>query len=834
MNSESRMPLHNTSVIEGMLDTLRTGDHGLLTSGNHLGKYQVLRLLGCHGQATVALANDPDLSRLVVLKLYHFGENGQHRQRILNEGRALASLNSNYVTTCHSIEEHDDLLVLVLEYIDGMSLEEFIEEHQLSVGQKLEILAKITRGVSDVHKANLLHRDLKSSNVMVTTNGEIKLIDFGLVATSQELDRDPSGTPAYMSPERAKGENQLVDERSDIFGIGAIFYDMLTGKPPFDAESKSASRALAIAGIITPPCQVDPEIPARLSELCMKCVATRMEDRFSSVGKLQQEIDQLIGSVSEKSPKQFLIGVLGLMLVGCILIYVGWAVSDRDSADTSRSENLASIVHPRDFYPDLDRLEQINNEHRDALIDGDVELARSLVLEAIEIAQQEDMRPVFLAEVQALKKETEKWESLTFEEQQSCGQALSVLAVARTSSSQNEKLNSAIETLTDTFGKASVLGIKARSVGIFRASRDQRLRDCQSQALAVVTDCREAYGDSSNLTFQARKRYSLACQYLSEDNLAADATRASLSFTESGPPCCVRLGLDSALRLVQITDSHGNPVGQETLDHMATADRLYDQLPRGSKTPTAVMDRTMYLIRKQWITRKLGDLDEAKVFGQEALATAELLPDSDLKSDRILIVLQELAVCCGESGDVSDARKYVARILKTRKEKDGEKSQSYMLANFTAANTFKAIDRDLALHYARTALALELEISDEVSPNRYLLHNAIVALSPRDQVANEQKRADGILELLRPNLPDETLVAFLLNNAEFSNGIGNLERAVEKLNEAKQLIEKNLALTPKDDYNRKAWDDRFDEWERVDGLLDSREESIEPVNGTPD
>ena len=250
--SRKARKLH-TSDVKGLLDSLTqlsADAQQTYRPGSKIGKYLVQQILGCQGQATLVLAIDPHLRRQVVLKLYHAGISGQQRIRLVNEGRALAQLGHENVAACHGIDDFNDHFFLILEYVEGESLEKYLEEHSPTHGEMVAILRQIACGLHHVHQADLIHGDLKPANVMVKKDGSVKLIDFGLVQTVVSEHTDGSGTPAYMAPERLGDNPDLVDQRSDIFSAGAILYEMLVGEPPFAATTNQECRELARRGEI--------------------------------------------------------------------------------------------------------------------------------------------------------------------------------------------------------------------------------------------------------------------------------------------------------------------------------------------------------------------------------------------------------------------------------------------------------------------------------------------------------------------------------------------------------------------------------------------------------
>jgi tetratricopeptide (TPR) repeat protein len=226
-----------------------TGSAAAAPTPPALGKFQVMRRLGGGGQAETVLALDPDLKRHVVLKLYHAARTPEEQEAVLREGQALARVRSPYVAQCYSAERQDGLAYLVVEYVPGQSLAQRLRAGRLSVAQALKLVRQLAEGLAAVHACGLLHRDIKPGNILLGNDGRPRLVDFGLAAAlgSDALGR-VSGTFAYMAPEQARGEAERIDPRTDLFGLGAVLYELLTGRAPYRAEGGQSLREAAAAG----------------------------------------------------------------------------------------------------------------------------------------------------------------------------------------------------------------------------------------------------------------------------------------------------------------------------------------------------------------------------------------------------------------------------------------------------------------------------------------------------------------------------------------------------------------------------------------------------------
>ncbi len=196
-------------------------------------RYQVLQCLGDGGQGSAYLARDPGLDRLVVLKRYH-----ADGAAVEYEGQALARVRSRYTAQCYHLERHGDERFLVMEYIPGQSLSEARERRALAPDEAVRLVEQVAEGLEAVHACGLVHRDVKPSNIVLGEDGVARLVDFGLAAhLGSPALRAISGSPPYMAPEQARGQWERIDARTDVYGLGAVLYHLLTGQAPRDGKT---------------------------------------------------------------------------------------------------------------------------------------------------------------------------------------------------------------------------------------------------------------------------------------------------------------------------------------------------------------------------------------------------------------------------------------------------------------------------------------------------------------------------------------------------------------------------------------------------------------------
>jgi hypothetical protein len=258
------------------------------------GKYRVVRVLGDGGQASTLLAFDPDLRCHVVLKLYHMACTPTEQEKVLSEGQALARVRSPYVARCYGVERQDGVPALVIEYIPGRNLREQQIVRPLDIAQSLELTKQLAEGLAAVHACGLLHRDLKPENVLIGDDGRPRLVDFGLAAALASPDlASISGTLPYMAPEQARGESERIDARTDLYGLGAVLYELLTGRPPHQGATPEELWQAARAGDVVPPRQLNRRVPRAVNDLCLRCLAKDPTQRFASAAELAVSVRRL-------------------------------------------------------------------------------------------------------------------------------------------------------------------------------------------------------------------------------------------------------------------------------------------------------------------------------------------------------------------------------------------------------------------------------------------------------------------------------------------------------------------------------------------------------------
>jgi tRNA A-37 threonylcarbamoyl transferase component Bud32 len=271
-----------------------------------IGTYTVISDIGRGGMGKVYLGRDEQLRRDVAIKVMHAhrADNASARQRFLQESRATAAVDHPHIVTIHQVGEHDGLPFIVMQRLQGRTLQEHREEAgRLPLLESLRIAREIATGLAAAHNRNLIHRDIKPANIFLEgPERRVKIIDFGLALdaadTATKLTTDGSivGTPAYMSPERVN--EQTIDAQSDIFSLGVILYEMLSSRLPFEGESLVKTLMAIARGGAEPVHAIAPDVPEAVSDLVMRLIAHDKADRPASAAAVADAIAALEKSLT--------------------------------------------------------------------------------------------------------------------------------------------------------------------------------------------------------------------------------------------------------------------------------------------------------------------------------------------------------------------------------------------------------------------------------------------------------------------------------------------------------------------------------------------------------
>lgn len=285
--------------------------------GKNISRYRILGQVGEGGMGVVYVAEDTVLGRRVAVKIPHAGRNESHyRARFLREARAVSKLRHENIAAVHDFGETEEgQPFIVMELVSGQTLGELLSGPGISVARAVEVTTEVARALSEAHRLGVVHRDVKPSNVVINDKGTVKVLDFGLAKQLHEEGSNGGGaeaqtlltartrsdvvigTPLYLSPEQARGAK--VDGRSDLFALGALLYECLTGRPAFSGANVIEIGAQVLHFDPPPPSKLNPRVPAELDRLTLKALSKKPEDRFQTAEEFAAELARVRGRLPD-------------------------------------------------------------------------------------------------------------------------------------------------------------------------------------------------------------------------------------------------------------------------------------------------------------------------------------------------------------------------------------------------------------------------------------------------------------------------------------------------------------------------------------------------------
>jgi serine/threonine protein kinase/Tfp pilus assembly protein PilF len=298
-------------VAESIANGEVSGTDARLPAGTKIANYELLCLLGRGGMGEVYRARDTKLGRDVAIKALS-RELLPYKELLIrfeNEARLASALNHPNIITIYGVEEDEERSYIIMEFVDGRTLSEVLASGPMPIRKAVEVSRQIAEGLARAHEARIVHRDLKPANIMLTRDGLVKILDFGVSKVVPQIDRPVDqwttlspltsisvlgrllGTVPYMSPEQARGES--VDFRSDQFSLGSMLYEMVTGKRAFNGPTEVQTLASILEDQPESASALNPQVPRALESIIGRCLAKRQEDRFASTAELAQELQLL-------------------------------------------------------------------------------------------------------------------------------------------------------------------------------------------------------------------------------------------------------------------------------------------------------------------------------------------------------------------------------------------------------------------------------------------------------------------------------------------------------------------------------------------------------------
>jgi len=349
--------------------------------GKTISHYKILEKLGEGGMGIVYRALDTKLGRTVALKFLPPAGGEKEKARLIREARAVAQLDHPNICTVYEIGDLEGIPYIAMAYIEGETLKDRVENGPLAMNEIIDYTRQIARGLQSAHRKQITHRDIKSANIMITPDGQIKIMDFGLakLAGRTQLTQEGStaGTVMYMSPEQAHGED--VDHRTDIWSFGVVLYEMLTGRLPFQSEYETAA-VYSILNEDPPPIgNFNPDVPAELEAIVMRTLQKNKEDRYQLLDELLTDLDVFSGTAvrriawrrvfTGRKPFLYAAAVFLLLLVVVAVFFLGSPVPEVQAIESIAVLPFTNLSNDpdQDYFSDgmmeeiLDRLFKIGD-----------------------------------------------------------------------------------------------------------------------------------------------------------------------------------------------------------------------------------------------------------------------------------------------------------------------------------------------------------------------------------------------------------------------------------------------------------------------------------------
>jgi serine/threonine protein kinase len=307
-NAQDALQKNNTLGIEGLSTHPNAGDkHVNVDLPIEFGRYRLLKMLGEGGMGAVYLAHDIELDRQVALKLPHFTGNRSRdsSERFRREARLAATLNHPNICRIFDISEHDGRLFLTMEFVEGKSLNDIIKaKGAVDARTAAKLVSKLAAAVQFAHLKGIIHRDLKPANIMIKKDRDFVIMDFGLARRIEKEEAQLTatgavlGTPAYMAPEQLRGDNKAVGAQSDVYSLGIILYELLTGQRPFQGTLPQIYAQVLNADSVSPS-TLKPGMDTELDAICRQATAASVKQRYRTAEEFAKALGGYLAGQSQ-------------------------------------------------------------------------------------------------------------------------------------------------------------------------------------------------------------------------------------------------------------------------------------------------------------------------------------------------------------------------------------------------------------------------------------------------------------------------------------------------------------------------------------------------------
>lgn len=351
----------------------KTRTHVTLTAGTMVLHYRIIEKIGAGGMGEVYLAEDTRLKRKVALKFLpsHLASNEEIKTRFLREAQAVAKLNHPNIVTIYDVSEFNGRPFFAMEHVEGHLLHHFAHEKPLPTDTVMDYAIQVCQGIGEAHRAGVIHRDIKATNIIVDTKGRARLLDFGLaaVAGDEKLTKTGStlGTVSYMSPEQVSGRD--IDQRSDLFSFGVVLYELLAGRTPFRRDSEGATLRAIMQDVPEPLSRYKSGIPQKLHQIIDKLLEKDREMRYQTAEDIIADLKRLVYDSqqtgyrpSQKPAKSKLMPVVGAVIVIAVAVLASIFFLRQKSTQT----DVASTIPVIAVLP----FENLGNPEDDYFADG--------------------------------------------------------------------------------------------------------------------------------------------------------------------------------------------------------------------------------------------------------------------------------------------------------------------------------------------------------------------------------------------------------------------------------------------------------------------------------